>query len=177
MKPCDPWRQELSDYALGAVPSAALAKHLQDCLAYSAALGKWQARLRDINDGLRQLVAKEPSANGADAILAQVRSRARPRPWSSREQVAAAAIAALVILAVSLGVVSGLREKRRETDKTLLAATRISNWRSPTQDLLRSPYDTLHRTPPRLGEYFYPFKTDTLNVDHQAPREKEDENP
>lgn len=177
MKPCDRWRDELADRALGACASPALAAHLAKCPACSAALAQLQARACEIDDGIRQLVASELSANAAARILAQVESRAPQRRSSPRWKTAAAAFAALVILAVWANETWKLRERREETVKALSAAADISNWRSPTQDLLRSPYDTLLKGPPRLGEYFYELKPGTLKMEHYAPRAKERENP
>ena len=175
MKPCDQWREALADCALGAPASPALAKHLENCPACSAALTKLQACAREIDDGIRQLAASEPSANSAARILAQVDSRALQRHWLPQWKAIAAAFAALVIVAVSANEMWKQRERLEETEKALSAAVDISSWRSPTQDLLRSPYDTSLKGPPRLGEYFYELKTDTLKMEHYAPRAKERE--
>lgn len=176
MKPCDLWREKLTECALGAPASAALTEHLQHCPACSAALRESQARLRKVDDGIRALVASEPAANAAKEILSSVESRVRSRRWFSPAMSAAAAFAVLVILAVSLAVVWKY-EKRKDLEETLSAAASISNWKSPTQDLLHSSYDSLHKGPPRLGEYFYPVKTNASKVNHPAPLEKERQNP
>ena len=176
MKPCEPWREELADCALGAPATAALAEHLQNCPACSASLLESQARLRKLDDGIRALVASEPAANAPSEILSSVESRARTQRWFSPGMPVAAAFAALVILAVSLGVV-WKREKRMDLEETLSAAASISNWKSPTRELLHSPYDTLHKAPPRLGEYFYPIKTTPWTLSHPVPLEKEKQNP
>jgi anti-sigma factor RsiW len=177
MNPCDQWREALADCALGAPPSAALSKHLQDCPSCSNALHDSQARLHKIDESIRQLVGSEPSAHAVNEILARVASRSRPQRWFSRRMAQAAALAALILLAVSAIVVWRQREKRKDLDETLSAAASISNWRSPTEDLLHSPYDSLHQAPPRLGEYFYPVKMDASSTNHQAPPEKEKQNP
>jgi anti-sigma factor RsiW len=177
MNPCDQWREALADCALGAPPSAALSKHLQDCPSCSNALHDSQARLHKIDESIRHLVGSEPSAHAANEILARVASRSRPQRWFSRRMAQAAALAALILLAVSAIVVWRQREKRKDLDETLSAAASISNWRSPTEDLLHSPYDSLHQAPPRLGEYFYPVKMDASSTNHQAPTEKEKQNP
>jgi hypothetical protein len=177
MKPCDPWREELANCALGLPASRALAEHLTKCSACSTALRKLQARVRDLDDGMRRLTAAEPSPNSAASILAQIGSRVPQRPWLSHPRTIAAAFAALVILAVSAFTASRFRERRQETEKALSAAADISKWRSPTQDLLRPPYDSLRGGSPRLGEYFYELKPDTLNRERYTPRAKEKENP
>jgi anti-sigma factor RsiW len=175
MKPCDPWRQELADCALGAPASAALAEHLEECPACSAALDKWQARVREIDTGIRQLAASEPSPNAAAHILAHVGSR--QRRWLPRGRTIVAAFAALIILAVTVQGVLRLREARGEMEKALSAAAYISDWRSPTQNLLHSPYDAMHKDSPRLGEYFYELERDALKMKHYLPRAKETEKP
>lgn len=74
--------------------------------------------------------------------------------------------AALIILAVTVEGVLRLREARESTEKALSAAAYISEWRSPTRNLLRSPYDAVHKDSPRLGEYFFELKTDSLKTKH-----------
>lgn len=177
MKACDQWREKLTDCALGAPPNPALTRHLHGCPVCSAALRELQARLREIDDGTRQIVASDPFANAADRILANVAAPVRQQRWPLRAKAAVAALTGAAILAASVGLARKLREKRTDFHETLSAATSISNWRSPTQDLLRSPYDAVHEPPPRLGEYFFPVKTGTSSANHHAPTVKEKRNP
>lgn len=176
MKPCNHWRQKLADYALDTPPSAELTEHLQKCPACSAALDKWRLRVREIDEGIRQLAVPEPSTNAVARILARVDSRNRQQRWFPSGRTVAAAFAALVILALSVEGMVTLRHRRDETQKTLSAAAYVSNWKSPTQNLLVSPYDALPKRSPRLGKYFYDLKTDNLKIEHYAPRAKEKEN-
>jgi anti-sigma factor RsiW len=169
MKPCaDRWREELADYILGAPASGALAAHLEECAACSAALREWKARIGQIDAGIRQLAASEPSARAASRVLAEVRSRRRWR-WVPEWNRVAAALVGLTIFAASMTYVWRARERREETDRALSAAAAIGSWRSPTRVLLRSPTDRLLKAPPRLGEYFYPLKSDTLKKEKEDP--------
>lgn len=88
-----------------------------------------------------------------------------------------ATFAALIILAVTVQGVLRLREAREAAEKALSAAAYISEWRSPTRNLLRSPYDAVHKDSPRLGEYLYELETNSLKTKHYIPRAKETERP
>lgn len=177
MKPCDHWREELANHVLGAPASAALAGHVEECAACSSALREWQAHMRGIDEGIRQLAASEPSAEVASRVMASVRSRSKPIAWVPQWKTAAAALAGLLILGASVTVVWRTREQRKQTEQVISAAAGISSWTSPTQDLLRSSYEAWRKSPPRLGEYFYELKTDGLKMEHPARRGKEKEDP
>jgi len=177
MKSCEQWLPELTEQALGAAPSVALAKHLQECSACSAAFLKLKTRANQIDSTLQQLVSAEPSADATHRILAQLPQRLRPDAWWSSRRVAVFAFAVLLIAAVSLSAVWQQRKQRADTERTLSAAASLSNWKSPTQDLLHSSYDALEAAPPRLGDYFYPLNTNASNQQHQVVPEKDEKRP
>ena len=177
MKSCEQWLPELTEQALGAAPSVALAKHLQECSACSAAFLKLKTRANQIDSTLQQLVSAEPSADATHRILAQLPQRLRPDAWWSSRKVAVFAFAVLLIAAVSLSAVWQQRKQRADTERTLSAAASLSNWKSPTQDLLHSSYDALEAAPPRLGDYFYPLNTNASNQQHQVVPEKDEKRP
>jgi anti-sigma factor RsiW len=162
MNPCEAWRQAITDHALGGIPSAPLATHLQSCPACAASLRAMQARLRHIDSGVQQLVAAEPSADAPEQILARIRSAAhkgasqvQPR---TRPSIAWAAAAAFILL-VSAGALYRQHVQQNREAATLSAAASISSWRSPTQELLASRYAALNAASPRLGQYFYSLQT------------------
>jgi anti-sigma factor RsiW len=176
MKPCDQWREALADFALGSPADSRLAEHLGKCAACSAALARMQSLTREVDAGVRQLVSEEPDPNSAARILAEVGTtaeQARPLPTG---RTIAAAFAVAVLLTFSLGELWRLRTQREETERALSAAAEIFTWKSPTRELLRSPYDSLLKSAPRLGETFYPLDTGSLKKDSSARRTKEKQN-
>lgn len=177
MKPCNHWREELADHVLGAPAGPALSAHLEQCPACSSALREWQARIRKVDDAIRQLAASEPFADAASRVLTDLRSRRRSGIWVPQWKTAAAAFAGFAILAATLTYAWWTREQRKETDRVLSAAGGIASWKSPTQGLLRSPDEFWRKRPPRLGEYFYELKPDVLKIENLVHRGKEREDP
>lgn len=173
MKPCNQWREELADHVLGAPAGAGLAAHLKKCPACTSTLQEWQARMRKIDDGVRRLVASEPSAGAVARAIVEARSRSQGRIWVPQWKTAAATLGALLVLAASVAVSWRMREQRQETEQVLSAAASIGNWKSPTQELLRSRYDSWRKSQPRLVEYFYDLNSDSLKEERPAPRRKE----
>jgi hypothetical protein len=155
MKPCDHWRESLAELAPGTTADPALTEHLRKCAACSAALAKMQSLTGEIDQGIQQLASAEPNADGAARILAEVGSRVEQTRWAPAGRTVAAAFAAVVLFAASLGGLWRLREQRQEAKRALSAADRISSWRSPTRELLHTPYNGLLKGAPRLGEAFY----------------------
>jgi hypothetical protein len=178
MKPCDHWRESLAELALGEPAGPELTEHLAKCASCSAALAKMQSLTGEIDRGIRQLTLAEPSTDGAARTLAEVGARVEQiRWWRPPGRTVAAACAGVVLLAASLGLLRRIRTQQVETKKELSAAVGISSWKSPTRELLRSPYDTLLERTPRLGEYFYKLDSGSPKMKNSAPRAKEKQNP
>jgi hypothetical protein len=174
MNPCDRWRDGIAEYALGSPAEPGLAEHLAICPACSAALARMQSATRAIDDGIRQMAAAEPDANDAARIVAQVRSQAeQARWWQPPGRTVAAAFAVVIFLAASVGVMWRVHSQRENAEVALSMATRISSWKSPTQELLRSPYESVLSGAPRLGEGFYQLDAGGLKRKNSAPRAKE----
>jgi hypothetical protein len=168
MKPCDQWRRKLADHVLGAPADLELATHLEKCAACSAARVEWQQRVEQIDAGIRQLAASEPSPGSASRLMAEVRSRrlrrSRLLAWST-----AVPALALILVAAAGGTIWMVEEQRKETERALSAATAIASWESPTQGLLRSPTDQWFQSVPRLGESFYDLKANALKKEKDNP--------
>jgi hypothetical protein len=178
MKPCDRWRESLAEFALGAPTDPELAEHLAKCARCSARLAKMQSLAGEIDRGIQQLAFAEPNVDGAARILAEVGSRAeQSRWWRPAGRTIAAAFTAVVFLAASLGISWRYRAQREETERALSAAAGISRWKSPTLELLRSPYEGLLKGAPRLGETFYRLDTGGLKTDDSARGAKEKQKP
>ena len=124
--------------------------------------------MEQIDAGIRQLAASEPSAQAASRVMAQVRPR-RQHLRLPEWKTVTAALAALIIVAASAAYVWRTQEQRRETQRVLSAVAAMGSWRSPTQSLLRSPTHPWLKAPPRLGEYFYPLNTDALKKEREEP--------
>jgi hypothetical protein len=178
MKPCERWRASLAEFALGAPADPGLAEHVRKCASCSVRLAKMQSLTGEIDRGIQQLAFAEPDVKAAARILAEVASQAEPsRWWRPAGRTIAAAFAAVVFLAVSLGISWRYRAQRQETERALSAAAGISRWKPPTRELLRSPYDSLLKGAPRLGETFYRLDTGGSGTDHSARGAKEKQKP
>jgi hypothetical protein len=174
MNPCDRWRDGIAEHALGSPAEPGLGEHLANCPGCSAALARMQLVTRAIDGGIRQMAAAEPDANGAARIVAQVHSQTeQARWWQPAGRTVAAAFAVLIFLAASLGVMWRVRSQRENAEVALSMASRISSWKSPTQELLRSPYESVLSGTPRLGEGFYQLDGSGLKTKNSAPRVKE----
>lgn len=168
MKTCDEWRRKIADDVLGAAGDPALMAHLEKCAACSAAWADSHERMMQIDAGIKQLAASEPSAESASRVMAEVRSRPLSKPWLLQRGTAAPALA-LILIAAAAVYMWKVQEQRKETRRALSAATEIASWESPTQGLLRSPMDSWFKSVPRFGEAYY-------NLKANAPK-KEKENP
>ena len=178
MKPCDRWRESLADFALVAPADPGLAEHLQKCASCSVRLARMQSLTGEIDRGIQQLAVAEPDVDASARILAEVGSRAAPsRWWRPPSRTIGAAFAAAAFLAASLGISWRHRAQREETERALSAAARISRWKPPTRELLRSPYDGLLKGAPRLGETFYRLDTGVFGTGPSARGAKEKQKP
>jgi hypothetical protein len=120
------------------------------------------------------MAAAEPDANGPARIVVQVHSQTeQARWWQPAGKTVAAAFAVLIFLAASLGVMWRVRSQQEMAEVTLSMASQISSWKSPTQELLRSPYESVLDGTPRLGEGFYQLDAGGLKRKNSAPRVKE----
>ena len=149
MIPCREWKDALIDHALGQSADAALEAHLAGCSACAAALRGWRERAAQLDPAIRQLTASEPGPYGPERILSRAAVQSR-RPFYGRLVWALPLIVLLVLASYKL--------TRREPPVTH-SLTALSNWRSPTQSLLRSPADPLLKDMPRLGEGYFQMKS------------------
>ena len=169
MKPCDErWREELLDHALGSPAGGALTEHLEHCAVCSEALREWKARMGQIDAGVQQLADSEPSAQATLRIMAELRARRR-RGWLPEWRRVTATLAGLGLVIASFIYIWKTAEQRKETEKTLSAASTIGSWRSPTEGLLRLPADQWLNAPPQLGTYFYQLDTDVPEKERKNP--------
>lgn len=160
MKPCDErWREELVDHTLGSPASGALTEHLEKCAVCSEALRKWQARMGQIDAGIRQLAASEPSTDAIPRVMAALRVQ-RQRMWVPEWRWVMATLSGLAIVIAAFIYASKVQTPRKETERALLAASAIGSWRSPTEGLLKSPTDRWLKAPPQFGQYFYQLNAD-----------------
>jgi hypothetical protein len=174
MNPCDRWRDRLAEHALGLPAEPGLAEHLAKCPTCSATLAKMKSLTAKIDAGIHHLASAEPDADSPTRILEQVSSlAAQKRWWQPTGKLATAALAAMIFLAASLGVLWKVRVQREGAERALSAAAEISSWKSPTQELLRSPYENVLSGIPRLGEGFYQLDAGGLKRKNSAPRVKE----
>ena len=157
MTACPEWKDRLLDFALEALSAgerSELHRHLESCHGCAAALVELRSRQQQLGAALRGLVqAGEPSPGFQARVLAAV----EPRPQAVAGRAAwigALAGAAVVVLA---GVFLE-RVEERAAEQILPDLTPLSQWRSPTETLLRSPSYESFQSAPRLGEFYYPLE-------------------
>jgi len=146
---CREWKDALIDHALGSPADAALNAHLAGCPACAAALREWRERAAQLDPAIRQLTAVEPEPFGPERILSRA-ATTRRQPFYTRLAWALPLIVLLVLAFFKLA---------RKEPSVPPSLTALSTWRSPTQSLLRSPADPLLKHVPRLGEGFFPMKS------------------
>lgn len=144
VRPCRQWEERLTDVALGGAYEPALEAHLTSCQACAAALETLRARASQLDETLRNMAAAEPPAGLADRIMLGIEERPAPR-WNWRLALAG------VVLSVALIV---MLDRRATQPPAPDVTTAISQWRSPTESLLRSHSDSLFSTIPRFGEKY-----------------------
>lgn len=152
---CRAWNDRLLDYALCALSASVVSQvetHLKTCPNCTAALADLRARRAQLDTALAQLVAgAEPSPALRARVLAAVEVRPPTTPWGSAWVGVLAAGATVLVLGFTLPPLA---------ERWIPAAPQavsISDWRSPTESLLRSPAANLLEAPPRLGEFYFPL--------------------
>ncbi len=156
MTTCRRWRSRLLDAALEAGHPAALDSHLRTCSACAAALAELRSRREQLDAALAQLVCATPAPDFRARVLAggaRVSTPAVPG-WTG----AVAGALAVVLAALLLPAQAERRAALAAPRPAPISA--LSTWRSPTENLLRSPAERLLRQTPRLGEFY--FSLDTL---------------
>lgn len=154
MTACADWREQLLDHSLGLPVSPGLEAHLAGCAACASALAAWRVQVEQLDTGVRQLVASEPSPYLRSRVLAEINSQSARFVWVERWRRELAALAVVASLTVLAYIVRGALERQKQVE-TVSAALALSQWRSPTEALLQSPADALLKTVPRLGEPFF----------------------
>ncbi len=144
MKGCAEWEEAIAECALGgAPPEAGLAAHLETCATCTNALRESRAMAARMDEVLGRRAAVEPPLYGPARVMARVGEREAPR-W---RWAVAGGLAFALLMAVWVG------RPRHEAEVPVL-----SQWRSPTEALLRPPVRAAWSTTPRLGEGFFKIK-------------------
>jgi anti-sigma factor RsiW len=147
---CGEWKEQLLDFALNASAARGLEEHLRACSACAAAMVELRARQEQVDAGLRQLVqGAEPSIEFRARVLAAVETQPRHVGLWPAWAGALAAVAALVLFAVLVGLLGP------QSDPALMTAQELSRWQSPTETLLRSPAEELLQSAPPLGQFYF----------------------
>jgi anti-sigma factor RsiW len=137
MTPCTRWREELIDRALGQPAGASLSAHIATCAGCAATLAGWQARMSQLDAGVRTLVAREPSSNlGSRALAGTDPGTVRfARGWRIRAAVVGAlAIAGILFVTYDAGT---LKRGHAQSMTIAPAGAALSHWRAPTDVLLQ----------------------------------------
>lgn len=156
---CTQWKDALLEAALSDRPATGLERHLSQCSACAANLAALRAR-RERLDALLPLAIRgpEPSAGFHDRIMKAAESAGR----TSRTAWPVWGLAAAAILLIMFAGALALRwnTTRTSPDAELATATRLANWRAPSDALLTIPGREILSTTPRLGESYPQFQTD-----------------
>jgi hypothetical protein len=159
---CEKWKDPLREAALTGAMEKDFAEHLRSCAKCSAELDEVRARAARL-DTLLPLVAQgeEPSADFRARVLAAAAAREGKRARQWRVWTVAGA-AAVVAVALMIGVALQRRMARVIPAEELAVAQKLAEWRAPSDGLLASPGQEILRTMPRLGESYLnvPVKTD-----------------
>ncbi|MGH9788844.1 MAG: anti-sigma factor family protein [Candidatus Acidiferrales bacterium] len=157
MSACRDWNDRLLDYVLGAHPASAAAEleaHLKVCPACAAALPELRARAAQLDSALSSWVAGAAPSSGFRAhVLATTDSSPAPSLALPAWAGAFAAVAIVLLVGVVLP-----RLNNFGAGSEPLTAPSLSNWRSPTESLMRPPAQDYFRAAPRLGEFYFPLE-------------------
>jgi hypothetical protein len=153
---CAKWKDELLEAALTGTAAAGLREHMlkcADCTAESAALRARSERL----DTLLPLVARgaEPSVDFRARVLAAAEATSetsRGIAWPEWQRVGA--MAAILVVALVISFTLYRRDARTLPQSELEAAKKLSEWRAPSDALLKTPGLEILQTIPRLGETY-----------------------
>jgi anti-sigma factor RsiW len=160
---CERWKDPLLEAALTGTASKELEEHLKGCASCSAELEEVRARRARL-DALLPLVAREaePAADFRARVLAAAESASegkRGRPWRVWTLAGAAAV---VVVALMVGIPLLRRNGPAVTGDELAAAQKLTEWRAPSDGLLKTPGQEILMTTPKLGNSYLnvPVKTD-----------------
>lgn len=161
MTACRDQKDRLLDLALGALSASAvseLEQHLIACPACAAALAELRVQREQMEAGLRQLIrGAEPTAVFRARVLAATETSAVS--WLARPAWVGVLAAALVFVLAAV-LLPGLGERWPSLTRSRSASLApLSEWRSPTESLLRSPGDELLWSTPRLGQFYFPLQS------------------
>jgi hypothetical protein len=152
---CAKWKDELLEAALTETAAAGLREHMlkcADCTADSAALRARNERL----DTLLPLVAQgsEPSVDFRARVLAAAEASETSRGIAWPEWQRAGAMAAILVVALVISFTLYRRDARTLPQGELEAVQKLSEWRAPSDALLKTPGLEILQTTPRLGETY-----------------------
>jgi hypothetical protein len=161
---CAKWKDELLEAALTGASAAGLREHMSKCADCTAKLATLRAKSERL-DALLPLVAQgaEPSADFRARVLAAADATSetsRGIAWPEWQRVGA--MAAVLVAALVISFTLYRRDPRTLPQSELTAAQKLSEWRAPSDVLLKTPGLEILQTTPRLGESYLgvPTKTD-----------------
>ena len=163
MKGCQDWKEPLTEIALGLPAPRDVEEHLASCAACREALTALRERSRQMDSGLRSLVGTEgPSPAFRDRLTSAIDARHASRfGWRVPIRAIAAGVA-LAVLGVILGRAVNWRSGPDDSPAPPPAAAQISEWRSPTDALLRTSADEFLKSSPRFGVTYFPIESRRL---------------
>jgi hypothetical protein len=160
MKGCENWKEYLTEVALGLPVPPDVEEHLASCAVCREALTALRERSRQMDSVLRSLVCTEgPSPAFRDRLTSAIEARRASR-FGWRVPIGAiAAGVAVAVLVIILGRAVNRRSGPEDSPAPPPAAARISEWRSPTDALLRTAADEFLKLSPRFGVAYFPIES------------------
>ncbi len=160
---CAKWKDELLEAALTRAAAAGLREHMSQCADCTAELAALRARSERL-DTLLPLVARgsEPSADFRARVLAAADATGETScgiAWPEWQR--AGAMAAIIVAALVITFTLYRRDARTLPPSELTSAQKLSEWRAPSDVLLKTPGLEILQTTPRLGNSYMPVPAKT----------------
>ena len=153
MKACAEWKEPLIEAALGNT-TAELEHHLLSCLDCRAAFVEMRSLAGQMDGGLNDLVrSAELTPDFRAHVMRRVAEPSR-KVWGWPAWTGPAAVAALVAVAV---VFLSRNEPKKPAEIVSVAA--LSEWRSPTESLLRPAVYVRLQSKPRFADFYFPIES------------------
>lgn len=163
MNACRSWQLRLPDYVLDALSSSAtrpLEDHLHQCAACAAAAADLRQRRQQMDATLDKFFSDaEPSPTFGARVLAAAEAAPPATGW---QPAWASALAGVALVVVAVVLLQPFQRRWEMRSAPVMASPSLSQWRAPTDGLLRPRPSELLNSGPRLGEFYFPL--DSLSV-------------
>lgn len=160
---CDKWKDQLLEAALTGATTKDFEEHLRSCANCSRELDAVCDRKAQLDEVLPLVARKaQPPADFHARVLAAAKAASegkRARPWRVWTLAGATAVAVLVLI---VGTAMYRRSAHTIQATEVAAAQRLTEWRAPSDSLLKTPGQEILKGMPKLGQSYLsvPVKMD-----------------